>query len=135
MSDISKFLADIQRIKKHVRSNNGGNYDGEKVCRQVADLFASNNRHIKDGARWLSEYWLNTYILTQSDLQNQPDEAAVSKLIAFQYFIDGNTDEDFSCLTHDDWETLKDCADDIAEDVDLTLLQGMMSILLNQGEI
>ena len=43
MSDISKFLADIQRIKKHVRADNGGKYDGRKVCEQISSLFASSN--------------------------------------------------------------------------------------------
>ncbi len=135
MSDISKFLADIQRIKKHTRANNGGQYDGRKVCEQIADLFANNNRNVQDLARSISDYWFNTYILSAADLNNEPSEENMKRIEAFQYFLDGEADEDYSVLSSDDWETLRDFANDCAEDIDLDTLHGMMSIILNNGAL
>ena len=71
MSDTSKFLADIQRIKKHVRADNGGKYDGRKVCEQISSLFASSNRNAGDLARSIADYWLNSYIFASADLLQQ----------------------------------------------------------------
>lgn len=135
MSDISKFIADIQRIKKHQRADNSGIYNGEKVCRQIADLFTSNNRAYTDFSRSIADYWLNTYVLSSPDLQDEPSEENINRLTAFQSFIDGDEDGDYSALSKDDWETLKDFADDEAESMDLLSLQNMMSLILKNGAI
>ena len=135
MSDVSKFLSDIQRIKKHVRADNGGNYDGNKVCEQISRLFERNNRNVQDLAVSLSDYWFNTYVLASSDLANEPSEENMNRITAFQYFLDGDGEEDYSILTADDWETLRDFANDCAEDIDLDTLQGMMTIILNNGAL
>ena len=75
MSDTSKFLADIQRIKKHVRADNGGKYDGRKVCEQISSLFAS------------------------ADVENEPSQENIDRITVFQNFLDGDSDEDYSILT------------------------------------
>lgn len=135
MLDISKFLSDIQRIKKHVRADNGNHYDGKKVCEQISSLFVTNNRNVDDLARSVSDYWLNTYVLSSSDLTNEPTQDNLDRIVAFQYFMDGNEDEDFSILSADDWETLRDFVNDEAENMDLDLLQSMMGVLLKNGSI
>lgn len=38
MDNIQKFFSDIQKIKKHYRSENPV-YDGKKVCVQIQNLF------------------------------------------------------------------------------------------------
>ncbi len=133
MSDISKLSADIQRIKKHLRQDNGGKYDGEKVCREISTLFVNSNRNVTDLARSLSDYWFNTYVLASMDLKNEPSEDNLNRIFAFQNFIDGDEDADYSCLTGDDWETLKDFTNDEAENMDLDQLQNMMSLILHNG--
>lgn len=135
MSDISKFLSDIQRIKKHVRQDNGGHYDGAKVCEQIANLFATNNRHIHDFAQSISDYWFNTYILESDDIENEPTEKNVNLICAFQSFVDGESNEDYSLFSADDWETLRDFADDCAETMDLDQLQNIMSLILKNGAL
>lgn len=135
MSDISKFLSDIQRIKKHVRQDNGGNYNGKTVCEQIVKLFVNNNRNITDLAQSIADYWLNTYVFASADILNEPSEINMNLITAFQYFLDGDADEDYSCLSDDDWETLRDFTNDEAENMDLDQLQGMMSIILNNGAL
>ena len=135
MTNIDKFLADIQRVIKHDRADNGGRYDGARACRRIADLFAQNNRDVADLARSLADYWLNTYVLSSADLENEPSEENRQRLSAFQYFLDGEAEgqEAFQALTADDWETLRDFVNDEAETMDLDRLQNMMSIVLENG--
>ncbi len=135
MSDVSKFLSDIQRIKKHVRADNANRYDGKKVCEQIVSLFVTNNRNVEDLARSISDYWFNTYILSSEDLENEPSQNNLDRIIAFQNFIDGSEDEDYEILCADDWETLKDFVNDEAASMDLDLLQSMMSVLLKSNSI
>ena len=135
MSDSSKFNADIQRIKKHVRADNGGNYDGKKVCSQISDLFTNNNRSVTDLARSIADYWFNTYVLASTDLVNEPSQENLDRIFSFQSFLDGDEDADYSVLTPDDWETLKDFTNDEAENMDLDQLQNMMSLILHNGAL
>ena len=135
MTTIDKFLSDIQKTIKYDRANNGGHYDAKRACTQIARLFATNNRNIGSLAVSISDYWLNTYILGSQDLTNEPTEENIERIKAFQNFVDNAEEEDFSILTDDDWETLRDFVDDEAEDLDLDALQNMMGIILANGAL
>ena len=135
MNSIDKFLSDIQKTVKYDRANNGGHYDAKRACTQIAKLFANNNRHIDSLAVSISDYWLNTYILGSSDLENEPSEENIERIKAFQAFVDSDDSADFSVLTADDWETLRDFVDDEAESLDLDSLQNMMNLILQNGAL
>lgn len=135
MNSIDKFLSDIQKTVKYDRANNGGHYDAKRACTQIAKLFANNNRHIDSLAVSISDYWLNTYILGSSDLENEPSEENIERIKAFQAFVDSDDSADYSILTADDWETLRDFVDDEAESLDLDSLQNMMNLILQNGAL
>ena len=135
MTTIDKFLSDIQKTIKFDRANNGGHYDAKRACTQIAKLFANNNRNLGALAVSLSDYWLNTYILASQDLENEPSEQNSERIKAFQSFADNEEDADYSILTADDWETLRDFVDDVAEDLDLDSLQNMMNLILQNGAL
>ena len=135
MTTIDKFLSDIQKTIKFDRANNGGHYDAKRACTQIAKLFANNNRNLGALAVSLSDYWLNTYILDSQDLENEPSEQNIERIKAFQSFADNEEDADYSILTADDWETLRDFVDDVAEDLDLDSLQSMMNLILQNGAL
>ncbi|MBB5226033.1 hypothetical protein DYE50_10820 [Treponema ruminis] len=135
MTTIDKFLSDIQKIIKFDRANNGGHYDAKRACTQIAKLFANNNRNLGSLALSISDYWLNTYILGSEDLANEPSEQNIERIKAFQSFADSEEDADFSVLTSDDWETLRDFVDDEAENLDLDSLQSMMNLILQNGAL
>ena len=135
MNSIDKFLSDIQKTIKYDRANNGGHYDAKRACTQIAKLFANNNRHIDSLARSIGDYWLNTYILSSSGLENEPSEENIERIKAFQSFVDNDEEADFSVLTADDWETLRDFVDDEAENLDLDSLQNMMNLILQNGAL
>ena len=134
MTTTDKFFADIQRVIKHERADNGGRYDGARACSRIADLFASNNRDVADLARSIADYWLNTYVLAAGDTASEPSEANSARLIAFQAFLDGEA-TGYDALSEDDWETLRDFVDDEADTMDLDRLQTMMSLVLEHGAL
>ena len=74
---------------------------------------------------------MSPYLLTIAEWSPQ----RLHFFAAFPYFLDGDGEEDYSILTADDWETLRDFANDCAEDIDLDTLQGMMTIILNNGAL
>ncbi|MBP5283408.1 MAG: hypothetical protein J6Y93_01930 [Treponema sp.] len=135
MTTIDKFLSDIQKTIKYDRANNGGHYDAKRACTKIAELFASNNRNLGSLAVSISDYWLNTYILASSDPASEPSEENIARIKAFQCFVDNDEGADFSVLTADDWETLRDFVDDEAETLDLDALQNMMSLILDNGAL
>lgn len=135
MTTIDKFLSDIQKTIKYDRANNGGHYDAKRACAQIAKLFSNNNRNLGSLAVSISDYWLNTYVLGSADLANEPCEANIEKIKAFQSFCDSDESADFSALTADDWETLRDFVDDEAENLDLDSLQNMMNLILQNGAL
>ena len=135
MTTIDKFLSDIQKTIKYDRANNGGHYDVKRACTQISKLFASNNRNLASLAISISDYWLNTYVLASENLENEPSEQNIERIKAFQSFCDADEDADFSVLTDDDWETLRDFVDDEAESLDLDSLQNMMNLILQNGAL
>lgn len=132
--DTQKFLADIQKIKKHDRADNGGHYDGKRVCEQIVKLFINNNRGMANLPREIADYWLNTYVMASADLVNEPSEVNTNKLVEFQLFLDGEEDS-YANINSDDWENLRDFVNFEAEELDLDSLQNMMSIVLDKGAL
>ncbi|MBP3773550.1 MAG: hypothetical protein J6I53_12830 [Treponema sp.] len=135
MNSIDKFISDIQKAIKYDRANNGGHYDAKRACSQIAKLFANNNRNLGSLAVSISDYWLNTYILPSPSLEKEPGEENIARIKAFQSFCDSDTEADYSALTADDWETLRDFVDDEAETLDLDALQDMMGLILANGAL
>ena len=135
MNSIDKFLSDIQKTIKYDRANNGGHYDARRACTQISKIFENNNRNLGSLAVSLGDYWLNTYILSSENLANEPSETNIEKIKAFQNFCDNDEDADFSALTADDWENIRDFVDDEAENLDLFSLQNMMNLILQNGAL
>jgi hypothetical protein len=134
MTDIQKFTADIKKIIKFDRAENGGRYDGIRACVKVEDLFESNNRALGSLPHSLAEYWLDIYIRNSADPANEPSSDNIDRIAAIQTFLDGER-EGTECLTKDDWKNLHELVDYEAEDLPLDVLEGMMGIILEQGAL
>ena len=135
MTTIEKFYSDIQKTIKYDRANNGGHYDGKRACAAIAKLFENYNKDVPGIARQISEYWLNTYVLSSEDLANEPSEANIDRIKAFYSFVNNDISEVLDVLTADDWENLRDFVNFEAETVDLDSLQNMMSVILEKGAL
>lgn len=132
MTDIGKFLSDIQRIKKHDRQNNGGNPDYNRIFRDLNSLFLRSTSCPADLARSVFEYWENEYIFNSKNQKEEPSEENSQKLAAMLAFLE-DSDEFQNLLTQKDWQELRDLVNYEAEDLPVDVLQSLMRVLVEKG--
>ena len=132
MTDIGKFLSNIQRIKKNDRQNNSGNPDYNRIFRELNSLFLRSTSCPADLARSVFEYWENEYIFNSQNQKEEPSEENSQKLAAMLAFLE-DSDEFQSVLTQKDWQELGDLVNYEAEDLPVDILQSLMRVLVEKG--
>ena len=132
MTDIGKFLSNIQRIKKYDRQNNSGNPDYNRIFRELNSLFLRSTSCPADLARSVFEYWENEYIFNSQNQKEEPSEENSQKLAAMLAFLE-DSDEFQSVLTQKDWHELGDLVNYEAEDLPVDILQSLMRVLVEKG--
>lgn len=132
MTDIGKFLSDIQRIKKHDRQNHSGNPDYNRIFRDLNSLFLRSTSCPADLARSVFEYWENEYIFNSQNQKEEPSEENSQKLAAMLAFLE-DSDEFQNLLTQKDWQELRDLVNYEAEDLPVDILQSLMRVLVEKG--
>ena len=132
MTDIGKFLSNIQRIKKHDRQNNSGNPDYNRIFRELNSLFLRSTSCPADLARSVFEYWENEYIFNSQNQKEEPSEENSQKLAAMLAFLE-DSDEFQSVLTQKDWQELGDLVNYESEDLPVDILQSLMRVLVEKG--
>ena len=132
MTDIGKFLSDIQRIKTHYRQNHSGNPDYNRIFRDLNSLFLRSTSCPADLARSVFEYWENEYIFNSKNQKEEPSEENSQKLAAMLAFLE-DSDEFQSVLTQKDWQELGDLVNYEAEDLPVDILQSLMRVLVEKG--
>lgn len=132
MTDIGKFLSDIQRIKKHDRQNHSGNPDYNRIFRDLNSLFLRSTSCPADLARSVFEYWENEYVFSSQNQKEEPSEENSQKLAAMLAFLE-DSDEFQSVLTQKDWQELRDLVNYEAEDLPVDILQSLMRVLVEKG--
>jgi len=130
MTNCEKFRADIERIKKHTRAQNGGSYNYKKACSDIMQLFERNNSRFISLPHSLSDFWFNTYIEQSAEVINEPTPENTDKLCAIQAFLDN--EDDYSCLTSDDWKEIAKLVNYEAEDLDISDLTNLMKIIVSK---
>lgn len=131
MDDIQKFYSDVEKIKKHYRANNGGNYDGAAVCNEICDFFARNNSSLGGLGNAFAGYWMDTYINNSTNLHEEPSAENVDRLAAMQSLLDGSTDYT-ECLSDSDWHELCSLTNYEAEDLPIEVLNDLMAIFVDK---
>ena len=132
MTDIGKFLSNIQRIKKYDRQNNSGNPDYNRIFRELNSLFLRSTSCPADLARSVFEYWENEYIFNSQNQKEEPSEENSQKLAAMLAFLE-DSDEFQNLLTQKDWQELGDLVNYEAEDLPVDILQSLMRVLVEKG--
>ena len=132
MTDIGKFLSNIQRIKKHDRQNNSGNPDYNRIFRELNSLFLRSTSCPADLARSVFEYWENEYIFNSQNQKEEPSEENSQRLAAMLAFLE-DSDEFQNLLTQTDWQELGDLVNYEAEDLPVDVLQSLMRVLVEKG--
>ena len=132
MTDINKFLSDVEKIQKHDRQNNGGKSNYDRVKGDVRRLFERNAAAVGELADSVFEYWENEYIYRSADLAWEPNEDNRNRLAAYLAFLE-NSDEYQELISDDDWNELGRLVNFEAEDLDVDVLQDLMKILVSKG--
>lgn len=133
MTNTDKFLADIKRIIKRNRSS-GITYDGVECSRQVAQLFCSYYKDLGDLPNSISEYWLNTYIVTSGEISEEPSREHQDWLADVLELLAGEEGE-FKSITQKDWVSLRDLINYEAEELPVEVLSSLMGVLLERGAL
>ena len=132
MTDISKFLSDIQKSLKHDRQNNSGKSDYNRVKNDLRRLFELNAAAVGDLADSVFEYWENEYIYRSADINAEPTEENQNRLAAYLAFLE-NSDEFQDYVSDADWQEFGRLVNFEAEDLDVDVLQDLMKILVSKG--
>ena len=132
MTDINKFLSDMQKTLKHDRQNNGGKSDYNRVKNDLRRLFERNATAVGELADSVFEYWENEYIYRSTDLLWEPSEENQDRLAAYLAFLE-NSDEYQELITDEDWQEFGRLVNFEAEDLDVSVLQDLMKILVSKG--
>ncbi len=132
MTDINKFLSDVEKIQKHDRQNNGGKSNYDRVKGDLRRLFERNAAAVGELADSVFEYWENEYIYRSADLAWEPNEDNRNRLAAYLAFLE-NSDEYQELISDDDWNELGRLVNFEAEDLDVDVLQNLMKILVSKG--
>lgn len=130
MTNIDKFYADVQKIKKHDRANNV-EYDGKRASLAVVSMFESMNRDLGDLPRSIGEYWISNYINNSSDLACEPTDEHVEWLLTVLSFLDGSLEPNMD-LPKKDWEAIMDFINYEAESLPINVLTDLMAILVSK---
>lgn len=132
MTDINKFLSDVEKIQKHDRQDNGGKSNYDRVKGDLRRLFERNAAAVGELADSVFEYWENEYIYRSADLAWEPNEDNRNRLAAYLAFLE-NSDEYQELISDDDWNELGRLVNFEAEDLDVDVLQDLMKILVSKG--
>lgn len=133
MNDIQKFQADIKRIIKHDRADNGGVYDGVRASRTIMDLFVSSNKDCTGLAQSISELWLSK-VTSSTNPSEEPSETNQNWLFDVQEFLDGTLGSD-TVLTKDDFIELRNLIDYEAEDLPVEMITSMMNTIMDHDAL
>ena len=132
MTDIGKFLSDLDKIKKHARNNKPGFSGYNDIRDELCNLFERATSCPTGLPGSIFEYWENTYVLNSADLTYEPSADNAAKLGAMLAFLD-NSDEDQDLISSEDWQELGRLVNYEAEDLPVDILQDLMTVLVSKG--
>lgn len=132
MTDIGKFLSDVEKIKKHARNNKPGFSGYNDIRDELRNLFERATSCPMGLPGSIYEYWENTYVFNSTDLMYEPSDENTGKLAAMLAFLN-NSDEDQDLISDEDWQEIGRLVNYEAEDLPVNILQELMMVLVSKG--
>ncbi len=134
MTDTQKFKADVKRLIKHNRADNNGKVNENQIFKDIVSMFVRASSVPKTLSSSVAYYWLENYVNSSAQMENEPTEENLDKLCAFLSFLE-NSDEGEELISDSDWKEFADFVDEEAETLPLEILQDLMKILVSKGAI
>lgn len=132
MTDIGKFLSDVEKVKKHARNNRPGFSGYNDIRDDIRNLFERATSCPMGLPGSIYEYWENTYVFNSTDLMYEPSDENTGKLAAMLAFLN-NSDEDQDLISDEDWQEIGRLVNYEAEDLPVNILQELMMVLVSKG--
>ena len=132
MTDIGKFLSDVEKVKKHARNNRPGFSGYNDIRDDIRNLFERATSCPMGLPGSIYEYWENTYVFNNADLMYEPSDENTGKLAAMLAFLN-NSDEDQDLISDEDWQEIGRLVNYEAEDLPVNILQELMMVLVSKG--
>ena len=132
MTDIGKFLSDVEKVKKHARNNKPGFSGYNDIREDIRNLFERATSCPMGLPGSIYEYWENTYVFNSTDLMYEPSDENTGKLAAMLAFLN-NSDEDQDLISDEDWQEIGRLVNYEAEDLPVNILQELMMVLVSKG--
>ena len=132
MTDIGKFLCDVEKVKKHARNNKPGFSGYNDIRDDIRNLFERATSCPMGLPGSIYEYWENTYVFNSTDLMYEPSDENTGKLAAMLAFLN-NSDEDQDLISDEDWQEIGRLVNYEAEDLPVNILQELMMVLVSKG--
>ncbi len=132
MTDIGKFLSDVEKVKKHARNNKPGFSGYNDIRDDIRNLFERATSCPMGLPGSIYEYWENTYVFNSTDLMYEPSDENTGKLAAMLAFLN-NSDEDQDLISDEDWQEIGRLVNYEAEDLPVNILQELMMVLVSKG--
>ena len=132
MTDIGKFLSDVEKVKKHARNNKPGFSGYNDIRDDIRNLFERATSCPMGLPGSIYEYWENTYVFNSTDLMYEPSDENTGKLAAMLAFLN-NSDEDQDLISDEDWQESGRLVNYEAEDLPVNILQELMMVLVSKG--
>ena len=132
MTDIGKFLSDVEKVKKHARNNKPGFSGYNDIRDDIRNLFERATSCPMGLPGSIYEYWENTYVFNSTDLMYEPSNENTGKLAAMLAFLN-NSDEDQDLISDEDWQEIGRLVNYEAEDLPVNILQELMMVLVSKG--
>ena len=132
MTDIGKFLSDVDKVKKYARNNKPGFSGYNDIRDDIRNLFERATSCPMGLPGSIYEYWENTYVFNGADLTYEPSDQNTGKLAAMLAFLN-NSDEDQDLISDEDWQEIGRLVNYEAEDLPVNILQELMMVLVSKG--
>lgn len=132
MTDISKFIADVQRIVKRDRQNNSGKVSFDRISKDLKSLFCRMSGCPGSLPGSVYYYWESEYISVSAEPQNEPTEEHLNKLAGMLAFLN-SSDEYDDFINDDDWNEISALVGDESEDLPIDVLQDLMKVLVSKS--
>lgn len=130
MTDIAKFITDVQKIVKHDRQNNSGKSDFGRCTKDIRKLFERCSSCPGELPGSIYYYWESEY--TVADPANEPTEEHLNKLAGMLAFLNAS-DEYQDCVSDADWQEMGHLVGYEADDLPIDILQDLMKVLVSKG--
>jgi hypothetical protein len=125
-----KFDADLRRILKHQRNEEGG-FDSLRAAKRIVSVFEESFPDAKNLAHEIGAYWLKKYIQS-SPVRGEINAAALDWIVEAHTFLSGEDDFGLNAISSEDWKELRSLLSFEAEDLPIALLTRLMNILMQK---